>query len=46
MTTDGAEDGFPLEAMAVGVLEGDQWVMEGDVVDTREVFGPVSEATE
>lgn len=46
MTTDGAADGFPLEAMAVGSLDGEQWALEGDVVNTREVFGPVEGAVE
>ena len=46
MTTNGEEDAFPLEAMQVAVLDGEQWSLQGDVIDTREVYGSVAEAAE
>jgi branched-chain amino acid transport system substrate-binding protein len=46
MTTNGEEDAFPLEAMQVAVLDGEQWSLQGDIIDTREVYGSVAEAAE
>ncbi|HSK91606.1 MAG TPA: ABC transporter substrate-binding protein [Euzebyales bacterium] len=42
----GEDDAFPLEAMQIAYLEGEQWALQGDVIDTRETFGPVSDAVE
>ena len=42
MTTEGEEDGFPLEAMQVAIFEGESWARQGEVIDTREEFGPVT----
>jgi branched-chain amino acid transport system substrate-binding protein len=46
MNTSGEEDAFPLEAMQVAHLEGERWELQGEVIDTREVYGPVSDAAE
>jgi branched-chain amino acid transport system substrate-binding protein len=46
MNTNGEEDAFPLETMQVARLEGERWVLEGEVIDTREVYGPVSDAVQ
>lgn len=46
MTTNGEEDAFPLEAMQVAVLDGEQWSLQGEVINTREVYGSVAEAAE
>ena len=43
MTTNGEEDAFPLEAMQIAHLEGQRWALEGEVIDAREVYGPVSD---
>lgn len=43
MTTSGEEDGFPLEAMQIVVFEGESFELQGDVIQTREVFGPVGD---
>lgn len=32
---------WAIESMQIGVLDGEQWKLEGDVIDTRDVFGPV-----
>ncbi len=42
----GPDDGFPLEAMQVATLQGETWELEGEVIDTREVYGPVGDAAE
>ncbi len=38
------DDRFPLESMQVSTLQGETWELQGEVIDTREVFGPVEEA--
>ncbi len=43
MTTS-EDDRFPLEAMQVATLQGETWQLEGDVIDTREVYGAVEDA--
>jgi branched-chain amino acid transport system substrate-binding protein len=40
------DDRFPLEAMQVATLQGETWELQGEVIDTREVFGPVADAAE
>lgn len=40
------DDRFPLEAMQIATLEGETWQLEGEVIDTREVFGPVGDVVE
>ncbi|MDX1658716.1 MAG: ABC transporter substrate-binding protein [Nitriliruptorales bacterium] len=40
----GSDDRFPLESMQIATLQGETWELQGDVINTREVFGPVSEA--
>lgn len=40
MTT-GPDDGFPIEAMQMMKFEGERWSLIGEVIDTREVFGPL-----
>jgi branched-chain amino acid transport system substrate-binding protein len=40
------DDRFPLEVMQIATLEGEAWKLEGEVIDTREVFGPVGDAVE
>jgi branched-chain amino acid transport system substrate-binding protein len=46
MNTSGEDDAFPLEAMQIARLDGERWQLEGEVIDTREVYGPVSDAAE
>jgi branched-chain amino acid transport system substrate-binding protein len=46
MNTNGEEDAFPLEAMQVAELDGEQWSLQGEIIDTREVYGPVADAAE
>lgn len=41
MTTS-PDDGFPLEAMQVATLQGEAWELQGEVINTREVYGPVA----
>jgi branched-chain amino acid transport system substrate-binding protein len=40
------DDAFPLESMQVAFLQGERWELQGEVIDTRETFGPVEEAAE
>jgi branched-chain amino acid transport system substrate-binding protein len=42
------DDAFPLESMQIAHLDGEleRWELEDEVIDTREVFGPVEEAAE
>ncbi|MDX1619349.1 MAG: ABC transporter substrate-binding protein [Nitriliruptorales bacterium] len=42
MTTS-EDDHFPLEAMQIATLQGETWELQGEVIDTREVFGPVEQ---
>ena len=38
------DDRFPLEAMQVATLQGETWELQGEVIDTREVYGAVEDA--
>lgn len=40
------DDRFPLESMQIATLEGETWQLQGDVINTREVYGPVEQAVE
>ncbi|MGH3342150.1 MAG: ABC transporter substrate-binding protein [Carbonactinosporaceae bacterium] len=37
----GPDDGFPVESMQLMRFKGERWELFGDVIDTREEFGPV-----
>ncbi|MGH3328332.1 MAG: ABC transporter substrate-binding protein [Streptomycetales bacterium] len=37
----GPDDGFPIESMQLMRFKGERWELFGDVIDTREEFGPV-----
>ncbi|GLW07159.1 ABC transporter substrate-binding protein [Microtetraspora sp. NBRC 13810] len=39
----GADDGFPIESMQLMEFKGERWELFGDVIDTRQEFGPVGE---
>ncbi len=41
MTTKATEDAFPLEALQLTRFEGESWKRFGEVIDTREEFGPL-----
>ena len=43
LTTDGAEDGFPIETWQLQRYEGEQWELFGEPINTREEFGPLPE---
>ncbi|MGH3388314.1 MAG: ABC transporter substrate-binding protein, partial [Actinomadura sp.] len=36
----GAQDAFPIESMQLMRFKGERWELFGDVIDTRQVFGP------
>jgi branched-chain amino acid transport system substrate-binding protein len=46
MNTNGEEDAFPLESMQIATLEGERWALQGEVIDTRDVYGAVEDAAE
>lgn len=39
----GPDDGFPIESMQMMEFKGERWSLIGEVIDTRAVFGPLTD---